>query len=130
MKKTVGILTSVYARKLRARRDELTKARLTAKAKYLREVDNWRRELAVFLRDVAATAAINAPPRQRRYSDDSWQSFVLSGAPKPPSMPDYSKAIDRINRRLRGLAVIGAKYTNPTSDELDELFGDVAKEDE
>lgn len=115
-----------FARKLRARRDELKAKRKRELIKFNQAFENWKKELGKWLAvngKKRAATILRKEGHNHRYRDDSYISVLLKGHPEPPRYPS-STTIEQIDSMLRQIAITGQNTIRVTEDMVNKYFKD------
>ena len=116
---------AVLSKKLRARLAVLKKERVKQLAAYDRQFAKWKLDVARWLREVPADRVKDVRKSDvngRYYGSASLPAKVFEGMPKPPSIPS-DEAIQRIQKTLRFVALIGQATISVSPGEVEHWFG-------
>jgi hypothetical protein len=128
------IKVTVYAKKLRAKRDELKKQHEKDLASYKGSFATWKLALEKWIKDNASprikqinVAEIQACESRGHYSSSDNAGFrtgsFFAGAPKPPTYPK-NKCIREIDNLPRHLAITGQTTVSVSTEDVARYLGD------
>jgi hypothetical protein len=112
---------------------ELKKEKEAALEEYAKKVEEWRKEMVIWMLEVGPTRCRTLKPsrsteasRAWRQSDEPFDSAraFWSGAPMPPWCPTIAEQLKRISMRLRQLRMTRQKTVEVSVGEMNYYFGD------